>query len=254
MIDLHCHLLPEVDDGPRTLEESIAMARAAYQDGVRTVVVTPHALDWEQAHPGQDARQVLDEQVRSLEQALHQADIPLSLVAGMEVHFDLDLEARLKDGRARPLGQGPYVLVELPFLQYSLYLERVVFQLQLQGWKPVLAHAERYVYFQENPDLLAPLVERGVLVQVTVDCLLGETGPAARETAQRLLRRGLAHCLASDGHTAGGPRPPLLSTGVQAAARIIGLQRARAMVTDVPEHILAGKPLDAPLEAALLRP
>jgi len=250
MIDLHCHLLPAVDDGPQTLEESIAMARAAYQDGVRTIMVTPHALDWEQVHPGQDARESVAREVRALETALHQAGIPLTLVAGMEVHYDLDLETRLRSGRARPLGQGRYVLVELPFLQYSLHLEQVMFRLQLQGWKPLLSHPERYVYYQQSPDLLVPLVERGVLVQVTVDSLLGETGQPARETAQRLLRRGLVHCLASDGHTAGGPRAPLLSPGVRAAARVVGLRRAQAMVTEVPERILAGKPL----EPELLRP
>ncbi len=240
MIDLHCHLLPGVDDGPETLDESIAMARAAYDDGVRAVAVTPHAGPWGERygrdHPGES----MQTQVRDLQRALQGAGIALALYPGMELELGVDLPEQLLAGRALPLGAGRYFLLELPFYQYPLHLERTLFQTQLQGWKPVLAHGERYLYVQESPDMLAPLVERGVLVQVTAGSLLGAAGPPARETAQRLLRHGLAHVLASDGHAATGPRAPLLRAGVEAAAKLVGKSRAQAMVTEVPQRILEG--------------
>jgi len=243
MIDLHCHLLPEVDDGPETLAESIAMARAAYEDGVRTIVVTPHEGPWLRRHsPGADS--TLKEEVRHLEEQVQQAGIPLALYPGLEIELDLDVVARLRAGRAHPLGSGPYVLLELPPYQRVLYLEQVIFEAQLAGWWPVLAHAERYAFVQENPRVLAPLVQRGVLVQVTVRSLTGEVGRAARETALRLLRQGLAHVLATDGHSASGPRRPVLSPGVAVAACVVGPARAEDMVVKTPQRILLGLPLD----------
>ena len=240
MIDLHCHLLPGVDDGPSTLQESIAMARVAYQDGIRTMVVTPHSYEWDRGHPGESAYESLDESARQLEEALHQAGVPLTLVAGLEIYLDGDVKSHLRDGRARPIAEGPYILIELPFFQRPLYLEQSISELQVQGWKPLLAHPERYTYIQQQPDLLTPLVQRGVLLQITAGSLLGAFRPAAERTARWFLRRGLAHCLASDGHRSRGPRAPLLSPGLEVAAQIVGEERARAMVTEVPRRILKG--------------
>ena len=241
VIDLHCHLLPVVDDGPPTLAESIAMARLAYDDGVRSVAVTPHSGGWLERYRGPEVAETMRSQVRALEEALHQAGIALTLYPGMEVDFDPDLPQQLLAGQVQPLGNGPYFLMELPAFQYSLHLEQTLFQVQLQGWRPVLAHVERYLYVQENPDLLAPLVQRGVVVQITARNLAGAAGPETREIARKLLRRGLVHVLASDGHRARGARLPLLAAGVTEAARIVGADRARAMVTTVPQRILEGK-------------
>lgn len=243
MIDLHCHLLPGVDDGPETLAESIAMARTAYEDGIHTIVVTPHEGEWLRRR-GPEAGPALVEEVRQLETQIRQAGIPLTLHPGLEVELDLDLAARLRAGQARALGTGPYFLLELPAYQRTLYLEEVVFQAQLAGWWPILAHAERYPFVQENPQVLFSLVQRGVLVQVTVRSLTGAVGRTARDTALRLLRRGLAHVLATDGHSAAGPRRPVLSPGVAAAARVVGPERAQDMVTKVPQRILEGLPLE----------
>lgn len=240
MIDLHCHILPNADDGAAALDDSLAMARAAYADGVRAVVATPHESSWQERHPGPGGVAALQEAVRRLEEATQRAGIPLAFYAGMEAEFDLDLPRRLAAGRVLPLGEGRCFLLELPFYQYSLHLERAIFEVQLQGWKPVLAHVERCLYVQEAPDILLPLVQRGVAVQVTAGSLCGAAGPRAKETAQRLLRRGLVHVLASDGHAAEGERCPLLTPGVEVAARIVGLARAQAMVTEVPQRILEG--------------
>jgi len=244
LIDLHCHLLPAVDDGPTTLEESLAMARLAREDGIHTIVVTPHAREWEQRCPHPDLPTALDEAIHALQQRLRESGIDLELVPGMEVDLDEALSVRLQDGRARPLGCGPYVLIELPFLGYAHYIDQAIFQAQVAGWRPVLAHVERYVYFQKQPKLLEALVQRGVLAQISAPSLLGDLGAAARGTALRFLRRGLVHCLATDAHGSFGVRAPLLSSAVSLAAHFLGKERAEAMVKTVPERILAGKSVD----------
>lgn len=241
MIDLHCHLLPDVDDGPDSLEESLAMARMARADGIRTVVVTPHARHWEQRHRAEDSGGGLEAAVQQLQEQLREAGIDLALVPGMEVDLDETLPLRLLEGRASPLGRGPYVLLELPFLAFARYIDRAIFHAQVAGWQPILAHVERYVYFQERPELLEPLVRRGVLTQVNAGSLTGELGEVVRGTAMRLLRRGLVHCLATDAHGASGARVPLLSPAVAIAARCVGQARAQAMVEAVPDCILTGK-------------
>ncbi len=248
MIDLHCHLLPGADDGPATLADSIAMARAAYQDGVQAVIVTPHEGPWLEQHPGPDAGSVLRAQVGALEEEIRRAGLPLALYPGMEVVLDMDLPQRLQSGRAVPLAAGPYILVELPMLQRPLYMERVVFELQVQGWRPILAHAERYPYVQEAPELLVPLVERGLLIQITVRSLTGAVGRPAQQTARRLLRRDMVHCLASDGHAASGPRAPVLTPGLQVAARLVGPARSRALVTELAGRVLGHGGVGVPQE------
>ncbi|MGC8873665.1 MAG: tyrosine-protein phosphatase [Chloroflexia bacterium] len=245
MIDLHCHLLPGVDDGPNSMEESLALARAAWAEGVRTIVVTPHARDWELHRRGQE----LEPAVERLQKGLREAGIDLTLVPGMEVDLDEALPSRLRDGRARPLGRGPYVLVELPFLAYAMYIDQVIFHTQLAGWRPILAHVERYVYFQERPELLAALLQRGVLAQVSAGSLLGELGPTVRNTVLLFLRRGLVHCLATDAHAASGSRAPCLSSALACAASYVGQERALAMVRTVPEYILAGRSVEDVLHA-----
>jgi protein-tyrosine phosphatase len=248
MIDLHCHLLPGVDDGPETLEESLAMAQAAYEDGIRTVVVTPHAYSsyWRDSRLGKSPAEELEEKTLWLEGVLAQAGFALRLYPGMEVDLDLNLVSRLGDGRVRPLHRGPYFLLELPFFQYPLYAPQVIFQTQLHGWKPILTHPERYAYVQENPGMITTLVQRGILVQVMSGSLTGDAGPNSQRTAEWLLRHNLAHVLASDGHRATGPRAPLLSRAVEIAAGIIGEERAHSMVTEVPQRILAGESLEMP--------
>ncbi len=241
MIDLHCHLLPGVDDGPATIEESLAMARMAYDDGVRAVVVTPHATDWWQICPPEHTAERLQEEVQRLEETFRQAGVSLCLYPGMEVPLEPAIGAWLAEGWAHPLAQGPYVLVELPFSQYPLYADEVLFQMQVAGWRPILAHPERYSYVHRDPQLLLPLVERGSLLQVMASSLTGGAGPAAKRTALWLLERGVVHCLASDGHQASGVRLPLLGPAVEVAGRLVGEEEARRLVTGAPQRILRGE-------------
>jgi protein-tyrosine phosphatase len=195
VIDLHCHILHGLDDGPTTLDESVSLARAAAAAGTEVVVATPHIREDFPFDPS-----LIGVRARELEEALVAAGVGLRLVEGAEVAIsrvrDLDDETL----RALCLGEGPYVLVESPYTHATNVLEETLFQLQVQGLRPVLAHPERCPSFQQDPDRLAELVGRGVLCSVTAASMAGTFGGTVRRFTTELFSRELVHDVASDAH------------------------------------------------------
>ncbi len=239
MIDSHCHILPRVDDGPASMEEARAMARVAVADGIRRVVATPHRRGWDPT-----AARELAMRLRQCQRAISLSGIHLTLVGGTEMMMSHDLLSRAGDERAHTLNGSRYLVVELPHADYPLCTEDVMFDLEVRGLVPILAHPERNVAIQDDLNLMARLVDHGVLGQMTVRSLLPDADRATRSTAQRLLKKGLVHLLATDGHDA-ERRPPRLAAGVHAAARLVGKKQAEAMVTTIPAAILADREVAA---------
>ena len=234
MYDIHTHVLPGVDDGAKSLEETLKMARVAAANGTTAMLCTPHRRDVTERSSAQYVRDLVTE----VNGELRAQGIELELLLGMENHLDLELPQDRSAGKALPMNGSRYSLVELPFFGRPNYLEDVLFRLQLQGVTPVLAHPERIEAIQRDPELLVGFVERGMLSQVTAGSVVGHFGRKVRDFSHSLLRRRLVHILASDTHFADGPRSPLLAPGVEAAAEIAGESEARAMVFDTPRAIL----------------
>jgi protein-tyrosine phosphatase len=239
VIDLHAHILPGVDDGPDTLEESLALARAAVDAGTRVLAATSHVSHMFPTDPA-----LFPGRLTAVREALQEAGVPLDVVAGGELApsrlAGLD-EAAL---HVLSLGGGPYLLVECPFSPLAAELEPLVFELQRAGWGVLLAHPERSAAFHRAPDRLAGLVARGALVQITAGSLTGQFGETARRYSLELLREELVHVLASDAHDA-IDRPPGLSAGIARAEHELGSLDGLAewLTDDVPAAILAGDPL-----------
>ena len=240
MIDLHTHILPGLDDGAESLEVALEMARVAWEDGVTVICATPHSSQL----PVESRREGVCTRLRRVEECLARERIDLSLVPGIENAMALELPRQLEGGQSLRLGNSPYLLVELPIQQYLLYTEDVLFELQLKGFCPIIAHPERNHAFQEDASLLCRLVERGILAQVTAASLLGGFGGRIKEVAEHFVQRNLVQIIASDAHTVSGLRSPILSTGVAAAARLVGREKALAMVITTPRDILDGRPID----------
>ena len=234
MIDLHCHILPGLDDGPYRMEQSIEMARAAYMDGTHVIVATPHNRDVVQRSSVLKAKALATRLKRELEKR----SVPLQALFGMENHLELDTPEQVERGAALPIEGTRFILIELPFEIYPFYTEDTLTKLFDMGLRPIVVHPERNEPIQRNPQLLADLVGRGALAQVTAGSLLGAFGETVREVSVELLRRGLVHVMASDGHDAHGDRAPILSAGVDAAARVVGMPAARRMVEDIPLAII----------------
>lgn len=243
MIDLHCHILPGVDDGPSHVEGSLRMAECAAADGIDTLVATPHAFNEAYNEP---LPRILAH-VAHLKETIAENRIPLDIRPGAEVRVHPGMERSVKEGKAVSINNtGRYILVEFPHNLMLPGTRDVLFQLFLNGITPVLAHPERHLSLQRNPDILSDLVAMGCLVQLTAMSITGELGHDAMEYAHLLLKQRQAHVIATDSHNAEN-RPPILSAAVEATAHILGdIKAAEAMVTVTPRMILDGTPFDLP--------
>jgi protein-tyrosine phosphatase len=241
LIDLHTHILPGVDDGAEDLASSVAMARMARADGISTIVATPHRNPWSYCAEPEHARQLLE----SVRDACRAADCDVEILLGAEAHIAPDLPDQLRQGIALTINASRYLLIEWPVDLWPSYTDHVIFDLQVRGIVPIIAHAERYRVVQRDTRFLVPLVERGVVVQVTAGSLLGDAGPETRKVAETMLADNLAHLLASDSHSV-IRRPPVLSAARARSRAIVGEERARAMVEAVPRAILDNRPLSLP--------
>jgi protein-tyrosine phosphatase len=234
MIDLHSHLLPGVDDGPETLEEALDILRSAAADGVKVIAATPHVRDDFPTTP-----EMIERGLDDVRRAVERERIPIRVVGGAELA--LDRLPLLSSGElARfALDGGRYLLVEAPYVGWPLDLAHRLFELQVRGFTPVIAHPERNTEIQLMPELLRSHVERGSLVQVTAASLDGRLGKRTAEAGRKLVATGLAHLIASDAHAA-----QIRKTGLSHAAAAVKDQRlAWWLVHDVPEAILRGSEL-----------
>lgn len=233
MVDLHCHLLPWVDDGPTDWDEAVEMARIAAADGVETAVATPHCQD---GSPGPGEIRAL---VAELNRRLGAAGVALTVLPGAELNPQLPPETL----RTLSLNATPYVLVEFPPFHLPANARDLVWRAVAQGLRPIIAHPERNSSVHRDPRRLLELLEAGALAQVTAASLEGAMGPEAEACARYLVRRGAVHFLASDGHSA-TVRRPTLSAGLAVAAGLLGAAPARRLVWDNPAAVVAGRLLD----------
>jgi len=233
MLDLHTHILHGVDDGPETLDDSLALARSFVAAGVDTVAATPHVRD---DYP--TALDTMQARVAELQTALAAAGIPLDVRPGGEVAIDrlrpLDVDEQRGFGLG---GETGYLLVEFPYYGWPLELATRVDELRERGLTPIIAHPERNPDLQASPMQLRPLVDAGALVQVTAASVDGRLGRRARKTAAALLELGLVHLLASDAHEPDSFR--LSMRPALASLHDDGL--TRWLTEDVPRAILAGE-------------
>ena len=234
MVDIHAHILPGFDDGPTSIEESLNMLRLAEQDGIGKVIATPHSAFLVGKSYGKEQ---IEAAVSDLQEASNKLGIGVEVIPGIEAHLTAEIEQDIAQGRAFTLAGSRYLLLELPFFSYPLNTEQVVAILRVQGVIPILAHPERFEYFQREPNSLRRLIELGALVQLTADSLAGGFGPRSQVASQVMLEHGWVHFLASDAHD-DIHRTPKLSEARTLAAETIGEEAARALVIDHPEAIL----------------
>jgi protein-tyrosine phosphatase len=231
VIDLHCHVLPGIDDGPPTLQAALALAEGAAADGVRAIVATPH-VSWRYPNDAATIARARGELVA----ALGERGLALDVLAGAELAMSRIADIEPDELRRLTLGGGGWLLLEPPFVPSAYGLDAIVFDLQRQGFRIVLAHPERCAAFRRDPGLLASLVEAGALTSITAGSLVGRFGAEVRRFAHALVRDSLAHNVASDAHDT-TRRPPALAAELQRA----GLAPLGDWLTRlVPEAILAG--------------
>jgi protein-tyrosine phosphatase len=237
VIDLHSHILPGLDDGAHDDDESLAIARAMAEDGIRVVAATPHVRDDYPTRP--DA---MEGALARLREAIARAGIDIDVRPGGELALDqfsrLDLETLQRFGLG---GNNRVLLIEYPYTGWSPDLEIICGRLRDDGVVPVIAHPERNPEIQRNTAALETLVREGALIQLTAASVDGRLGRIPAQCARRLLELELAHLIASDAHSAG-----VREAGLSAAADAVGGGAlARWLTSEAPEAILEGVELPA---------
>jgi protein-tyrosine phosphatase len=247
MIDLHSHVLPGLDDGPDLMEGSIEFVLAAANQGTTLMAATPHLRD---DYPDIEVESLAGECARLNEQIPRGIDLEVVPAAEVDIFWAqraTDEQLHLASFEQR----GTDLLIETPYGPVPHGFEDLLFHVAMRGYRILLAHPERNQTFHREPERLRRMVQRGILLQITVPSLLRkDRASRSRRLAIELVREGLAHNLASDSHSGGSFRPPALAEGVRSLDDVAPAY-AEWLVTEAPAAILDGSPLPpAPRESA----
>ncbi|WP_186576563.1 tyrosine-protein phosphatase [Aquibacillus kalidii] len=197
MIDIHCHILANVDDGAKHMEASVEMAKEAVSQGIDTIIATPHHLNGSY----ENYKLEILENVKTLNDRLQAENIPLTILPGQETRINGDMIQDLEQGHLLPLNEtSGYLFVELPSNHVPRYTKQLLFDLQVNGVKPIIVHPERNKQLIENPDLLYEFVRDGTLTQVTAASVAGKFGKNIKKFSEQLIEANLTHFVASDAH------------------------------------------------------
>jgi len=232
VIDIHCHILPGIDDGPPDMQESVEMARIAAGDGITKIVATPHIRNT--LHPVSSIR----DNIERLNKRLAELAIPVEIVQGADVYAMLDVSLL----RGYTINNTPYILIEFPHTHLPQRMKEVLFSMMVQGYRPIITHPERNASVLKDPRVLFGLINGGVLAQVTADSITGTFGVDIQECSRYLLKKNLVKFIATDAHSS-RYRRPVLSQGLREAGKIIGIDKAFELVNENPEAVLRGRPL-----------
>lgn len=236
MIDLHSHILPGIDDGAKTIEDSLAMARIAVANGTTVIAATPHVIEGQWLPEWSTIKRLCAE----LSSELKKQNIALTVIPGAEVALNMDILDLIEGPGPYCINGGRYMLVELPATHIPQYTDEFFFTLQARGISPILAHPERHPEIARNPELIVEWVNKGIFMQVNGPSLVGRMGDRAMQTAEVLLNSKLVHFFGSDTH---GPktRTPRLQDAKDKAISLIGEKLTRQILVDNPSAAISSE-------------
>lgn len=196
MIDIHTHILPGIDDGAQTEEDSLNMAKLAVEQGIHTIIATPHHKNGSY----ENVRDSILTYTEILNELFQSHGLPLTLLAGQETRINGDMVEGLENGEILPLNDTQYVFVEFSASHVPNYAKQVLFDIQLAGYIPIIVHPERNQELLERPDKLYNFVRNGALTQITAGSLVGKFGKNIQKFSHQLIEANLTHFIASDAH------------------------------------------------------
>jgi protein-tyrosine phosphatase len=239
MIDLHSHILPGIDDGAKTIEDAVAMARIAVDNGTTVIAATPHVIEGRWLPEWS----VITGLCAELNAKLQSENIDLTVVPGAEVALNMDILDWLEGPGPYCINAGKYMLIELPATHIPQYTDEFIFALQARGISPILAHPERHPEIARNPKIIIDWVNKGILMQVNGPSLVGKMGDRAMKTAEVLLNSNLVHFFGSDTH---GPRSrtPRLTDAVEKSISLVGENLTRQLLFTNPLSIINSEEIE----------
>lgn len=236
LVDIHCHILPGVDDGAQDVKTSLELLRLAYEDGICAMILTPHY----RGHYRKHTPEILLRRFEDLRAAVQKELPQMELYMGSEAAWERDLGEKIIEGRVLTMHGSPYVLLEFEFGCMHSHVTDGVMDVVSCGYTPIIAHAERYEIFRKDKTLVDEVLSMGALVQINADSVLGKRGFALKRCCHRLLKQGKAHFIASDAHDAQN-RPPLLRECFEYVSRRYGEDYAQVLLRDNARALLSGQ-------------
>lgn len=233
MIDIHSHLIPNVDDGAKSPEETIELIKEAREAGITDIILTPHYIINSYEQNAETLILLKDK----LQQIINSENIKVNLHIGMEVYITDNLVEILKQNKILTLAGSKYLLMELPLNTNVQYLDMVIFKLIEDNIIPIIAHPERYKFIQEDPSKVRELIESGCLIQSNIGSILGIYGKKAKKTIKYLLKNDLINFIATDTHRK-NTIYPLLEKGIKKIEKITGKEKAEELTNLNAQKIL----------------
>lgn len=232
-IDIHSHILPQIDDGAENFDVSMAMLRVAYADGIKNIILTPH---YKPGHhnAGQEKIHAL---VRQLRQKMEKEGMDISLYAGNEFYYHDGMFRELEENRACTMAGSSYVLIEFGPMERFGYIRNGLYEALAHGLKPILAHVERYSNILGKPDRVEELLHLGSCIQVNAGSIMGKTGFTVKQFTKHLLKDRLVNFVATDAHNADKRKPELAGCG-NYISRKYGESYAAALLYENPLHVI----------------
>lgn len=239
LIDTHCHILPEVDDGAHNIEETRQMLQEAYEDGIRYIIATPHY------HPrrGRKSPGYLRRQLKLVREEAAQISDELRIYLGTEIYFGQDIPERLREEKVLTMNRTRYVLVEFSPADPFEYICQGIQQIQLKGYEVILAHIERYQCMYKKPGYAEHLNRMGVKIQVNADSITGNGGWKAKRLVRELLEDRLVFCVGTDAHNP-KRRPPRMRKAAEYVEKKCGEDYARRIFFSNPRVMLKKRKKD----------
>ena len=236
MVDIHSHILPNIDDGAKDIAEALEMGRIAVNEGINHIIATPHYLG-----EGNDpTKEEITKKIDDINKLYQQEGINLNILPGNEVYLNLDIVEHIKNGNILTLNESKYILVEFPMNSVPLYAEDVLYEIRILGYIPIIAHPERYNQVIIKPEIVRSWVEQGNLIQINSLSILGKMGSRTKETARYLLKNNLVHFIATDSHSA-GTRSPKIKEALSQVESWVGIEQKNQIIHNSAAIITGNK-------------
>jgi protein-tyrosine phosphatase len=246
MIDIHSHILPEIDDGVRNWAEALEILKQASKEGITKICATPHFITDSFQGNGLNIEKDIVHRVELLNKLAEKEAIGIQILYGAEVYLTLDLVEKIKEGKIPTLNKTIYLLIELPVGEIPIYFEEVIFKIHLSGLKPIISHPERNIAILKDSSLLYErLLAKDVIIQMNAGSILGLYGPKVKRLAHSMLKNKVVHVIASDAHNKKVSNS-LLKEAYEKAKKITNEEIADKLVKENPESIIKGKNFSIP--------
>ena len=236
LYDIHTHILPMIDDGSTSMEETMKMLRMEYEDGVRTIFATSHYRQ------GMFEPALTDymEKLSDVQQAAAEKYEDLRILPGCEFHANMDMVEMLLKGQRPTLGCSRCVLTEFKGPSERSFIKERCYALKSHGFQPIIAHAERYEAFRKHMDFLEEMVDMGVYIQLNAESIIGADGFGMKQFCKKAIRRDLVHFVGSDAHGS-RHRKPQIGAAVAYLTRLIGREGCEELLIDNPKTLILGE-------------